>query len=316
MVVLNVFLSIHCFNLKKTISVLQGNGDEVTILDGGESPHDSSGKKQAKKSQDDKAQADNNQTELYIDGTATGKEDELIEDTIAHTIGSLSGSWDIWTESCSSRTFSHNTLGNSNERMISASLIKLFIMGAAYQEIENSIISHDDVYQDIHNMIIVSDNDAANRLIRMMGQGETAAGFRIVNEFSKSIGCNDTEINRLMLENNGMENYTSSHDCALLLRMIYNGNCVSKKWSDEMLDHLKAQTINDRIPKGIPYGMTVAHKTGNLSGICNGDVGIVFTEDEDYIICVIYNGDSSEWEINNIIAEISEKTYNYYRALK
>jgi beta-lactamase class A len=53
-----------------------------------------------------------------------------------------------------------------------------------------------------------------------------------------------------------------------------------------MLDVLKRQKVNDRIPRYLPNDITVAHKTGLLKNTVS-DVGIVFTPHGDFIICVI-----------------------------
>ena len=90
-----------------------------------------------------------------------------------------------------------------------------------------------------------------------------------------------------MLDNNGLQNYTSAADCAKLLKMIYDGTCVNEKWSAEMLQLLKAQEVTNRIPAGLPQGTACANKTGDLAGLCCADVGIVFAESGDYILCVI-----------------------------
>ena len=223
------------------------------------------------------------------------------------------GLWDIWTESLTNNTYSHNTVGSYSGRMVSASIIKLFIMGAVYQEVANGYISNTDVYQDVRNMITISDNDAANRLIRRLGNGDASAGMAKINQFAQNIGCTNTSINRLMLEENGLENYTSAEDCARILKLIYRGQCVSKELSAEMLTHLSFQEVNDRIPQGVPSGVTVAHKTGNLTNLSNGDVGIVLLDDNPYIICAINNSSEGDSVINGKIVTVSETVYNYYK---
>lgn len=316
MIILNVILLIYSSHLRNKIAMLSNIDEEVAILDGGDTAQNGDVKTKKQDRKKDKEPAADISTSLSEDNLPTVRtEDELLEDIIGRSISESMGAWDIWTESLSKQSYSHNTSGNNSGRMVSASIIKLFIMGATYQEIGNSNISHDSVYSDIHNMIAISDNDAANRLIRALGNGDSSAGLAVVNRFAEDIGCYDTQINRVMLAENGLENYTSSKDCATILRMIYNRNCVSQQWSDEMLTHLKAQTVNDRIPQGVPPNTEVAHKTGNLTNICNGDVGIVFSDTGDYIICAINNGTASEGTINDIIAEISASVYNYYKAL-
>ena len=197
-------------------------------------------------------------------------------------------------------------------RMVSASLIKLFIMGAVYAEIEAGALAHDAVYPELRQMITVSDNDAANRLIRLLGGGDAAAGMAAVNAFAASIDCPDTRLNRLMLADNGLENDTSAADCAQILRLIYRGACVSETWSAEMLELLQTQTVNNRIPQQLPPETAVAHKTGDLPRLCSADVGIVFTPRGDYLLCVICNHSSEDAQTAEDIAALSRLVYDYY----
>ena len=56
-----------------------------------------------------------------------------------------------------------------------------------------------------------------------------------------------------------------------------------------MLEVLKRQQINDRLPSGLPSDATVAHKTGNLPGIAH-DAGIVYTPTGPRIVVVLTAG--------------------------
>ena len=181
----------------------------------------------------------------------------------------------------------------ADQPLVSASIVKLFIMAAVFDRIEQGILSDDDAGQDLMKMIRVSDNDAANRLIRLLGGGDDAAGRQAVNDYAQSIGCTQVRLNRLMMEQNGTENYVSVNDCATLLRMIYRGECVSKAASAEMLALLLSQHYRDYIPAKLPETVPIAHKGGDLR-ICQGDVGIVFAETEPYLVCIIENGSWSD----------------------
>ena len=104
-----------------------------------------------------------------------------------------------------------------------------------------------------------------------------------------SIDCTAVRYNRLMLVENGTQNYVNAEDCSAFLRLVYNRQCVSQEASEQMLAHLLAQQVNDRIPQGLPEGTQCAHKTGDLLGLCCADVGIVFTPQTDFLLCIICN---------------------------
>ena len=225
-----------------------------------------------------------------------------------------SESWDIRVESLPTGVSAEAHINLSAEHgSISASIIKIFVAGAVYEDIEAGIISHDDVIDDLKLMIQKSDNDATNRLTRKLGSGDAEAGMARVTAFASGIGCSDTQHNRLMLDFNGKENYTTARDCAIALRMIYEGQYVTAEWSSELLDIMKGQEDHTRIPRLLPEGTVVAHKTGALFEHSNGDVGIVFSPKGDYIICIISNEFQSTEVIKDNIAKLSLEVYNWFQ---
>lgn len=219
-----------------------------------------------------------------------------------------------WVVSCQTLDGLYKTVvchnAEENEPLISASIIKIFIMAAVYDHIAQGEINEEDVYQTIYEMITVSDNEAANTLTRILGQGDAASGEAEVNRFARSIGCTSVSHNRLMLENNGTQNYVSAADCTRILQMIFNGECVSPEASLKMLEILKAQKDHDYIPSGVPENIEIAHKGGDLFGLCQGDVGIVFAQDSPYIICIICNDPNSFDGATQKITELSTLVYS------
>lgn len=238
-----------------------------------------------------------------------------LADDLQSELDTMSSKWDVWVESLKSGDSIHCTANVGDKpQMVAASLIKLFVMGAVYEKIESGAINEDDVRGDLSKMISTSDNDAANRLITQLGNGDESAGRQAVNDWAASIGCEDVQCNRLLLEENGQENYVSAESCAEILRQIYNESCVSQYASQKMIDLLKQQRVNDRIPAGLPEGTECAHKTGNLYSICVADVGIVFSPGGDYILCAICNDPYSDEGAAEVIVSLSETVYNFFNA--
>lgn len=193
--------------------------------------------------------------------------------------------------------------------MVSASLIKLFVMGAVYEQIESGELSREAVYARVRSMITVSDNRATNELICLLGGGDETAGFAAVNDWCFREGYLETRLNRLMLAENGLQNYTAAQDCAALLASVYRGECVSPAASGEMLELLLDQEVNDRLPALLPTGTRLAHKTGDLPGLSCGDVGIVFSPGGDYVLCVIGNDFPDDLAARDAIAALSAEIY-------
>ena len=210
------------------------------------------------------------------------------------------GVWSVYAKNLNTNSVVVNI---DNRKLQSASLIKLFIMATAYEEIEKGALNKSEVINDIKIMINKSDNDATNRMIDKLG-------FNKINNYITTHSYNSTKLQRKMLESakNG-DNYTSVGDVGNLLESIYRGNCVSKKASTEMLDILKSQTLKSKIPAGVPSGVVTANKTGELSSVEN-DAAIVFKEGAPYVLVVMSNEINNTSEARNNIKEISSKVYN------
>lgn len=161
-------------------------------------------------------------------------------------------------------------------------------------------------------MITISDNTAANILIDWMGRDT-------LNAYFGKLGLRNTNLSRKMMafadRRGGKENYTTAEDMAYILEKLYQRRFINKDVSERCLGFLKQQKINDRIPRELPGTVSVAHKTGLENHICH-DVGIVFTEKGDFLICVLAkHQDRFAYHTKKLISDIALLTYNYYQGL-
>lgn len=121
-------------------------------------------------------------------------------------------------------------------------------------------------------MIALSDNTAANLLIRRFGLEELNGDFA-------RLGLERTRLYRLLFDadaaRRGLENLFVPRELGELLERLYRGELVSPRADRAMVELLKAQQINHKIPGRLPPDIPVAHKTGEDEGIAN-DAGIVF----------------------------------------
>lgn len=191
--------------------------------------------------------------------------------------------------------------------MQSASLIKLFIMGTAYEQYEKISNRHKNIDLLLKKMITVSDNDAANTLITILGNGNTEKGKKEVNDYCFLNGYNNTQINRMLMEavNNG-DNYTSVADCGIFLEKIYNN---AFPHSVNMLSLLKQQTLKYKIPAGLPKDIISANKTGELNNTENDSAVII--SNNPYIICIMSENTKNNKKAINSIINISSVVCNY-----
>ena len=214
---------------------------------------------------------------------------------------------------------------NADERMQSASVIKVFIMGAVYDRIccpedEASAIIYEESYEGelrslLEDMIRVSDNQAANRLVEILGSGDFEKGKLIVDEFCRAHGFDQTHMGRRFLaENPTDDNYTSAGDCCAILEEIYRGTLVNEEASGKMYGILQGQTLQYKIPSVLPEGYFCANKTGEMPegyglGCIENDVAIVTSPTGNYILAVLSNelGGRNE-EAQQVIQHISADT--------
>lgn len=171
-----------------------------------------------------------------------------------------------------------------DRRFTAASLIKLPIMAAALDSglplgerlpvrpvvSGSGVLAHladigDMSIRDLLTlMITVSDNTATNVLIDRIGMGQ-------VNDWCTRHGLTATVLARRMMDararERGEENVTSAADVASVLSWLAD--------SPFAVAALQAQQLNDRLPRYLPAGFRLAHKTGELPGVRH-DAGIVY----------------------------------------
>ena len=102
--------------------------------------------------------------------------------------------------------------------------------------------------------------------------------------------------------------FTSAKDCGEFLKKVYLNETSHAL---DILEFLKRQERREKIPAGVPEGIEVANKTGELSGIEN-DAALVLMEDDTYSITVITSGLTDSSSAREKIKEISSEVYNYF----
>ena len=189
---------------------------------------------------------------------------------------------------------------HADDPVNAASVIKLFIMAEAFRQKEAGLLRFDEpvvirredkmpscgaltymhdgltvTAEDLVTlMIILSDNTAANLLIARLG-------IEHINAAAAALGCGEgTRLRRPLfradLSARGIQNTVTARDVGLFFRRLLDGTCVSAAASASMLDILKDQRLNGKMPFFLkPMGITCAHKTGEDSGITH-DTGVIF----------------------------------------
>lgn len=224
-----------------------------------------------------------------------------------------------------------------NEDMVfpSASIIKLPIIWELFRKIESKDISLDNevalqecskvggfgILKELHNglnlsikdlatlMIILSDNVATNVLIDLLGMEN-------INQSSKDIGTKNTILQRKMMDGEakkkGLDNFTSPIDVSNILEKFLTSYELSNVSRNKIIDILKRQQCNNKLPVLIDKDIAFAHKTGDLPGV-EHDAGILFLNNTEIIVVVLTKNlkDNTEGiKFNNNIGKI---VYDYFK---
>jgi beta-lactamase class A len=171
--------------------------------------------------------------------------------------------------------------------------------------------SDDTVYKNVgksmtlealnFQMITVSSNFATNLLIDRLGVENIRATVA-------SMGGQGLEVRRGVEDQKafdlGIINETTARGLFVVMNAIARGLAVSAAQSARMVDVLAAQKFNDGIPKGLPAGTRVAHKTGTITRI-HHDAAIVYGA-RPSVLVVLTRGIEKEADSDALMARITK----------
>jgi beta-lactamase class A len=201
-------------------------------------------------------------------------------------------------------------------------------------------------------MIIISDNTATDMVINRLGKERIVATLRslglqdihlplTIRQIFESILPNaDPTQDQYALEVAGGDftppadaagystgpdnNVSTPRDMTDLVEMIFTGHAGSRAACDGMLTILLKQQLNDRLPRFLPKGTRVAHKTGTLTGFRN-DAGVIYVGDDNHVAITVFSrwdaaavkGDPAAerqraYDIDAAIGQIGHAVYTYY----
>ncbi|MEO6914045.1 MAG: serine hydrolase [Candidatus Baltobacteraceae bacterium] len=161
------------------------------------------------------------------------------------------------------------------------------------------------VSQLLNAMITVSDNTAANMLIRLVGR-------RRINRTMAELGLHHTTLSDFIhTEGWGIRNTlrSSPADMVRLLSKMAHDKLIDEWSSRQMIAILEADQINTLVPQPLPIDLEIAHKTGSLHDTLN-DVGIVYANHEPYVIAVMTTQLSTLGAGRRFIRKVSKTTYD------
>ena len=234
----------------------------------------------------------------------------------------------------------------ADQPMPTASLIKLPIMIAAYDAVENGKLSLDDLIElkkedqvpgsgvltthfspgtklslrdAIHLMMVYSDNTATNLVLDKLGLPTT-------NELMAKLECPETRVNSKVFRRDTSiaiersQEYglgsTTAADMVKLCEQLHGKKLVSEKASQQMLDHMFACEDKLKVPRMLPSGTRVAHKTGSVNS-SRTDAGIIESPAGPIAFGILTNKNKDQrWIDDNegdlFCAQIGAAVYKYF----
>jgi beta-lactamase class A len=215
---------------------------------------------------------------------------------------------------------------NENETYLSASLYKLWTMGAVYSQIQKGTLQKDDVLSaDIEKLndqfdigtesaelsegtIRKTVDDAVEQMITISHNYSAlllTSNIKLstVRDFISTYDFNDSKVGSELPE-------TTAADMGKYFELLYKKEIINDIYSDEMMARLKRQRLNDRIPELLPENTVVAHKTGELYGFKH-DAGIVFAPKGDYVIVMMSDTKAPAQAVEQM-AQLSKDVYDYF----
>lgn len=153
-------------------------------------------------------------------------------------------------------------------------------------------------------MITSSSNLATNLLIEKVG-------IENVRRTVESLGARGMQVRRGVEDGKafraGIVNTTTARGLLVLLEKLARGVVVDPESSRAMVEVLKRQKFGDAIPAGLPAGVPVAHKTGQITKIRH-DAAIVYAR-HPFVLVILVRGLADEKASASLMADITRTLY-------
>src|ERR1700752_3119822 len=186
---------------------------------------------------------------------------------------------------------------NADESFHPASTIKVHVMMEVFHQAEEGVLSLDDHLPIVNSFTSIADgsqfavdakDDSEVTLYQRLGENERIreltrlmivrssnlatdillqkVGAKDVNDFIQALGIEGVIVKRGVEDNVafrlGMNNSATARGLTQTMRLLAEGNVVSKQASAEMIEIMLNQEFNESIPALLPNSVRVAHKTG------------------------------------------------------
>lgn len=197
----------------------------------------------------------------------------------------------------------------STEPFRAASLLKVPIMVELYRQLAAERLSMPDHLRSLLvPMITVSDNQAANQLLEIVGKDN-------VNQTMARLGLKNTVLNNPFSDGSTSSgsnpNQTTPMDMLTLFELLATDKLVTPEASRQMRDLLMQNRDNSKLKRDLPAEAIVAHKSGWFSGVSN-DAGIVSTPRGSYVVAIMAEGPFDTDGGNRLVGAVSRAIYDVW----
>ncbi|HHX29204.1 MAG TPA: serine hydrolase [Firmicutes bacterium] len=260
--------------------------------------------------------------EPHASGIFEGRIDELRK-----ILESARGEWAVVIEDLDGKG---SLRLNARSPFTAASVIKIPIMMTAFHQARQGKIRLDDtiilrsedkvggsgvlrefhsglaltLLDCIHMMIVVSDNTGTNLTMDAVGREE-------VNRYMTEKGCENSRLEAHLMrpKPEGPWNKITASDIALLLRGLADRTIENPGDCDTMIEIMKRQQYNHKMPRLLPKGVACAHKTGEVRGVTH-DAGIVYGPSARFVIVCLSQKLEDVKIGDNVIGEVTKWAYD------
>ena len=200
-------------------------------------------------------------------------------------------------------------LKNEFKSIVDSSLYSMDVGDDSDDVIYSKIGSTVSLKDLMYSMITVSSNLATNVLIELVGAKNVTASMRDLGAEKIQVlrGVEDQKAYDL-----GLSNSTTAMDLMMIMKAIAEEKAGTKEDCDQMISILKDQQFNEIIPAQLPEDVSVAHKTGSITGV-HHDAGIVYLPDGKAYVLVLLSKKLEDFDKGTAqLAGISKTVYDHF----
>lgn len=200
---------------------------------------------------------------------------------------------------------------NEFKSIVDSTLYSLDVSEDSEVDLYNKVGSKKILSELVYDMIIYSSNLATNIVIELANAND-------VTQTMRELGATDILVLRGVEDQKaydaGLSNTTTAYDLMVIFEKLALGEAVSPEADQQMIDILTDQKFNEIIPAKLPKDITVAHKTGSITGVQHDSALIILPDGNKYVLIMLSKNLKDADAGVEVMATASELIYDYVTA--